>query len=133
MADWLDDLYDSPGSNDVNLIERKQEVISAIVSEFDAFGKSNVRLRWIIEEKLKIEGYVYSSDLLEVYYALLETGDYDGTLIKYKGMSDVLIRRKPWHERNRLLFGFINSTVGQLASLLVAFILGLFFGQSCNR
>jgi hypothetical protein len=95
-------------------------------------GKSNVRLRWVISQKLKIESYAYASDLLEIFYTMVETGDYDGTLIKYKGLSDVLIRRKPWHERNRLIYGFITSTVGYIATISIAFTIGLIFGKSCT-
>ena len=133
MSDWLDDLYESPGSDVVSLVDRKQEVIDSIIEEFEVNHKSKVRIRWIIEEKMKIEGYVYSSDILEIYYGLLETGDYDGELMKPKGISDVLIRRKPWHERNRILFVFITSVTGYVATIAIAFIIGLIFGKSCNQ
>jgi hypothetical protein len=43
--------------------------MQAVIEEFKSYKKSKVRLRWVIESKMKIEGYVYSSDLLEVYYA----------------------------------------------------------------
>ncbi len=82
---------------------------------------------------MKIKGHFYSSDLLEIFYSMIETGDYDGKLMKYKGMSDALITRKPWHERQRVLFGFITSATGYTASVLAAFIIGLIFGKSCNR
>ena len=132
MSDWLDDLYES-GTYNLDIAEIKDKIIEFSIMEFDVYRKSKVRLRWIIENKLKIEEYIYSSDLLEVYYALLETGDYDGRLIKYKGVSDILIWRKPWHERNRILFGFILSTVGYIATLTIAFIVGLIAGQSCSQ
>ena len=132
MTDWLDDLYESPGSDTESILHRKQEAIDYIVAEFDVHGKSKVRLRWIIENKMNIDGYVYSSDLLEVYYAMMETGDYEGQLFKFEGVSDVMIWRKPWHERNKLMFGFLTSTVGYTAVVIVTFIIGLLFGKSCN-
>jgi hypothetical protein len=133
MSDWLSDSYSSPGSDDISILDRKQEAISFIINEFNVHGKSKVRIRWIVEERMKVRSFVYSSDILEIYYALAETGDYNGTFMKYNEISDIIITRKPWHERHRYLFGFINSGIGFSATILVAFIIGVIFGKSCNQ
>jgi len=121
MSDWLDDLYESPGSDEISLLHRKDEIVGCIISEFDVGGKSKVRLRWVVEEKMKIEGHFYSSDLLEIYYAIIQTGDYNGTLFKYEGISDALVWRKPWHERHRYLEIAIITAV----SIIVGYVIGL--------
>jgi hypothetical protein len=130
---WLDDLYGSPSSTDITILDIKDEIISSIIHEFDAMNKSVVRIRWVINQKLGIKGSIASYELLEVFYSMVETGDYEGDLFKYEGLSDILIRRKPWYKRNRILYSFLTSAVGYISTIAMAFIIGLLFGQSCNR
>ncbi len=133
MSDWLDDQYDSPSGDEQSLLPIKADVIKRIEDEFKIHKASKVRLRWVLENRMSITNYVYSSDLLEIFYEMIETGNYEGRLIKFNDISDIIIWRKPWHERNRLFYGAINSSIAYTITLTLTFILGLIFGKSCNQ
>ena len=125
MSDWLDDLYESPGGDEESILHRKQEAIGFVVAEFNVHDKSKVRLRWIIENKMNVKGYVYSSDILELYYTLLQTGNYEGQLFKYEGVSDILIWKNPFKERRWYIVEAIKYIIGGIIGVAIAKLFGI--------
>ena len=133
MSDWLDDLYESGGSYTTDIETLKKQIRDLIIEEFDIKRSAKVRFRWVIETKLEIIDCIYSSDLLEIYYSLLETGRYNGQLIKYNGRSDILMWRKSWQERNPVWDRFRTASISALFSLSVGLILWLLANQKQSR